>query len=140
VADSGLMNQSNIALPESGNYKYIIGARINNEIKEWALSLPKQDGAFNETRKGQARLIVGYSDNRAGKDRHNGEKGVKRLEKAYRRGNIAKENINKRGYNKFLEISDNVRVSINQDKIKQDERWDRHKGPDQYRFARKGST
>jgi transposase len=127
VADSGLMNQRNIALLESGNYKYIIGARIkneSNEIKEWALSLEKQDGGFNETRKGLARLIVGYSENRAKKDRHNREKGVKRLEKTYRSGNITKENINKRGYNKFLEISDNVRVAINQDKIKQDEQWD----------------
>lgn len=127
VADSGLMSQRNIALLESGNYKYIIGARIkneSNEIKAWALSLEKQDGGFYETRKGLARLIVGYSDNRAKKDWHNREKGVKRLEKAYRSGNITKENINKRGYNKFLEISDNVRVAINQDKIKQDEQWD----------------
>jgi len=131
VADSGLMNQSNIALLESGNYKYIIGARIkneSNEIKTWALSLPKQDGAFNETRKGLTRLIVGYSDNRAKKDRHNRAKGVKRLEKAYRSGNITKENINKRGYNKFLEISDNVKVAISQDKIEQDQKWDGLKG------------
>jgi transposase len=131
VADSGLMSQSNIALLELGNYKYIIGARIkneSNEIKTWALSLPKRDGEFNETLKGHARLIVGYSDNRAKKDRHNREKGVKRLEKAYRSGNITKENINKRGYNKFLEISDNVKVAINQDKIKQDEQWDGLKG------------
>jgi transposase len=127
VADSGLMNQRNIDLLESGNYKYIIGARIkneSNEIKTWALSLIKKDGAFYETLKDRARLIVGYSDSRARKDRYNREKGVKRLEKAYRSGNITKENINKRGYNKFLEISDNVKVAINQDKIKQDEQWD----------------
>ncbi len=127
VADSGLMNQRNIALLESGNYKYIIGARIkneSNEIKTWALSLRKQDGEFNETRKGLARLIVGYSTKRANKDRHNREKGVKRLEKAYRSGKITKENINKRGYNKFLEISDNVKVTISSDKIEQDEKWD----------------
>lgn len=131
VADSGLMNQSNIIMLDSGNYKYIIGARIkneSNEIKIWALSLAKQDGEFYETTKNQARLIVGYSENRAKKDRFNREKGVKRLEKAYRSGNITKENINKRGYNKFLEISDNVKVAINQDKIKQDEQWDGLKG------------
>jgi len=127
VADSGLMNQRNIDLLESGNYKYIIGARIkneSNEIKAWALSLAKHDGSFYETRKATARLIVGYSDNRARKDKYNREKGVKRLEKAYRSGNITKENINKRGYNKFLEISDNVKVTISQNKIKQDEQWD----------------
>lgn len=127
VADSGLMNQSNIAQLEAKNYKYIIGGRIKNEsnqIKQWALSLSKQDGVFYETRKGQARLIVGYSANRAKKDKYNREKGVKRLEKAYKGGKITKDNINKRGYNKFLDISDNVKVSINQEKIIQDEQWD----------------
>jgi transposase len=131
VADSGLMNQRNIALLESGNYKYIIGARIKNEsndIKAWALSLDKQEGEFNEKRKGSTRIIIGYSANRAKKDRYNREKGIKRLEKAYRSGNITKENINKRGYNKFLDISDNVKVSINKERIEEDEKWDGLKG------------
>jgi transposase len=131
VADSGLMNKSNISLFESGGYKYIIGARIKNEneeIKQWILSLEKRNGAFDETIRGESRLIVGYSENRAKKDKHNREKGVKRLLKAYKSGNITKENINKRGYNKFLDISDNVKVVINQQKISDDENWDGLKG------------
>jgi transposase len=131
VADSGLMNRKNIAMLESGGYKYIVGARIKNEeddIKQWILSLEKRDGEFNETNKGDAKLIVGYSQSRAKKDRYNREKGVERLKKAYKSGNINKENINKRGYNKFLEISDNVKVTINQEKINDDEKWDGLKG------------
>ena len=131
VADSGLMNKTNIALLESAGYKYIIGARIKNEedkIKQWILSQGKQDGLFCETAKGQGRLIVGYSDKRAKKDRYNREKGIKRLKTAYKSGILSKENINKRGYNKFLELSDNVKVEINQDKIYEDEKWDGLKG------------
>lgn len=131
VADSGLMNKTNIALLELGGYKYIIGARIKNEtagIKQWILSLEKQNGAFYETKKGDCRLIVGYSESRAKKDKYNREKGVKRLKAAYKSGQITKGNINKRGYNKFLEISDNVQVSISQDKINEDEQWDGLKG------------
>lgn len=132
VADSGLMNKTNISLLESGGYKYILGARIKNEseeVKQWILSLEKQDGWFYELGKlPNSRLIVGYSRKRAEKDAYNREKGVKRLQKAYNSGNITKENINKRGYNKFLEISDNVRVKINPDKISQDEKWDGLKG------------
>jgi transposase len=131
VADSGLMNKANIALLESGEYKYIIGARIKNEseeIKRWILSQRKQDGVFFETTKDQARLIVSYSDKRAKKDQYNREKGVKRLKTAYKSGTITKENINKRGYNKFLELSDNVKVQINQDKINEDQKWDGLKG------------
>jgi transposase len=128
VADSGLMNKTNIALLEQGNYKYIIGARIKNEteeIKQWVLSLDKTEGEFYELGKlPKSRLIVSYSEKRAKKDRYNREKGVDRLKTAYKSGTITKENVNKRGYNKFLEISDNVKVTINQDKIREDEKWD----------------
>lgn len=132
VADSGLMNKSNISLLESNGYKYIIGAKIKNEIqeiKQWLLSLEKQDGAFYELGKlPHSRLIVSYSEKRAKKDAYNREKGIKRLQKSYRSGHITKENINKRGYNKFLEISDNVKVTINNDKINEDKKWDGLKG------------
>lgn len=132
VADSGLMNKKNQSLLESEGYKYIIGARIKNEseeIKQWILSLEKQDGSFYELGKlPKSRLIVGYAVERAKKDRYNREKGVKRLKTAYKGGTITKENINKRGYNKFLEISDNVQVVINEDKINEDEKWDGMKG------------
>ena len=131
VADSGLMNKKNIMLLASGGHKFIIGARIKNEneeVKQWILSLANRDGEFYETSTGLNRLIVGYSENRAKKDRYNREKGVKRLTKAYRSGHITKENINKRGYNKFLEISNSIKVVINQDKINEDEKWDGLKG------------
>ena len=132
VADSGLMNKSNISLLESGGYKYIIGARIKNEtedVKQWILSLDKIDGSFHELGKlPKSRLIVSYSEKRAKKDRYNREKGVKRLKVNYKSGRLTKENINQRGYNKFLEISDDVQVAISQEKISEDEKWDGLKG------------
>jgi transposase len=132
VADSGLMNKTNISLLESGGYKYIIGANIKSEteeIKEWILSQDKIEGSFYELGKlPKSRLIIGYSEKRAKKDKYNREKGVKRLKKAYKSGKITKENVNKRGYNKFLEISDNITVTINHGKIREDEKWDGLKG------------
>ncbi|OIP01311.1 MAG: hypothetical protein AUJ98_04890 [Bacteroidetes bacterium CG2_30_33_31] len=131
VADSGLMSKSNITQLQSGGYKYIVGALIKNEteeIKRNILSLEKHDNEFHELKKGDSRLIVSYSSLRATKDKYNREKGVKRLQKAYKTGNITKENINKRGYNKFLEISDNIKVIINEEKIHEDEKWDGLKG------------
>lgn len=132
VADSGLMNNENIKLLEENKYKYIIGARIKNEtqeIKQWILSLETQDGCFYELGKlPRCRLIVGYSQNRAKKDKHNREKGIKRLEKEYKSGSITKDKVNKRGYNKFLEVDNDIKVNINYDKIKEDERWDGWKG------------
>ena len=132
VADSGLMNGDNIADLEENGYKYIIGAKIKTEskkIKEWILSQPKNDCQMVEYDKGNGkRLLVGYTDNRARKDAYNREKGVRRLEKAYRRGTLTKENINKRGYNKFLTMEGDVRVSIDYDKLETDAKWDGLKG------------
>jgi transposase len=109
-----------------------LGAKIKTEsqvIQSWIFSLQKQHGAFYEYQKTkQARLIVCYSNDRAKKDRYNREKGIKRLEKEYTTETLTKDKVNKRGYNKFLEISDDVKVSINYDKIKEDERWDGLKG------------
>ena len=132
VADSGLMNSENIAFLERKNYKYIIGARIKNEGKaaaDWILSQNKADGAFYEYQKSEkCRLVVGYSAKRAKKDSYNREKGIRRLEKDYKNGLITKDKINKRGYNKFLEISGDVEAKIKYEKIKEDEKWDGFKG------------
>lgn len=132
VADSGLMNGDNIADLEANGYKYIIGAKIKTEskrIKEWILTQPKNDCQMIEFDKGDGRrLLVGYSADRARKDAYNREKGVRRLEKAYRRGTLTKENINKRGYNKFLTMEGDVKVSIDYDKLETDAKWDGLKG------------
>lgn len=132
VADSGLMNNDNIAELETNGYKYIIGARIKNEsrkTKDWILAQQKMDGRMVECDKGNGRkLLVGYTEARARKDAYNREKGIRRLEKAFHNGTLTKDNINKRGYNKFLKMEGDVRVSINYEKLEEDARWDGLKG------------
>ncbi len=132
VADSGLMSKKNIALLQSAGYKYIIGARIRNEAKqisEWILGLEKKDGTVHERKKANSnRLIVSYTDKRAAKDEFNRDRGVKRLEQEFKSGKITKDKINKRGYNKFLTISDDITVAIDMDKIDEDAKWDGWKG------------
>lgn len=132
VADSGLMSTKNVELLESAGYKYILGARIRNEspkMKDWVLSVNRTDGNVEECRKSDTqRLIVSYSESRARKNAWNRDKGVDRLRKAYAKGTLTKENVNKRGYNKFLEISKDITVRIDEDKIAEDSLWDGLKG------------
>lgn len=132
VADSGLMNKNNVALLRQAGYKYIIGARIKNEstdVKQWILSLEKADKAcYSYERENGERLIVSYSDKRAKKDAYNRDRGIARLRKAYKSGRITKNQVNRRGYNKFLEISRDIEVVISEEKIAEDCRWDGLKG------------
>ena len=118
-------------LQEAG-YNYILGARIKSEsasVKQWILSLEKVDKAcYNYKRENGERLIVSYSDKRAKKDAYNRDRGIARLRKAYKTGRITKSQVNKRGYNKFLEISNDIAVVISEEKIAEDCKWDGLKG------------
>ena len=132
VADSGLMNRNNVTLLQKAGYRYILGARIKNEnkdVKQRILSLDKKDNVCNEIkRQNGERLIVSYSEKRAKKDSYNRNRGIARLRKAYQSGHITKQQVNRRGYNKFLEISRDIDVSISDEKIAEDYKWDGLKG------------
>jgi len=148
VADSGLMTKKNVKLLQTGMYKYILGARIRNEakaVREWILSLEKVEGTYYEYEREQTvpnpdsndpkavlkikeRLILTYSKDRAKNDAENRKRGIERLRHDFGSGTIKKENINRRGYNKFLEITNDVGIVINEEKIAEDAKWDGWKG------------
>ncbi len=132
VADSGLMNGTNVELLRQAGYKYVIGARIKSEnthVKQWILGLSKKDNHLQEYKRSNGeRLILHYSEKRARKDAYNRERGIARLRKTYQSGKLTKQQVNKRGYNKFLEISKDVEVVISEQKIAEDSQWDGLKG------------
>ena len=74
------------------------------------------------------RLIISYSEKRKAKDRHNREKGLKRLEEKVKTNKLTKEAINNRGYNKYLKLEGQTNVTIDYQKFKADSVWDVLKG------------
>ena len=102
MADSGLLNKTNVELLRQAGYKYILGARIKKEpakVIEWILTQEKASGAYYEyARENGERLVLGYSEQRAKKDAHNRDKGIERLRKAYGSGVLTKalflQNVN----------------------------------------------
>lgn len=132
VADAGLLSKENIELLEEGGHEYILGARIRSsdkKLKEQILSLNLKNGENKTIHiKERTKLIVGYSASRARKDAFNRERGLKKLEKQMRSGKLTKSNINNRGYNRFLIIENEVKVSIAEQKIQDDRKWDGLKG------------
>ena len=98
-------------------------------IKQWILSLKTEDQPCHEYRhQNGERLIVSYSGKRASKDACKRNRGVAPLRQACKSGRITKQQINKRGHNKFLEISKDIEVSISEQKIAEDSKWDGLKG------------
>jgi len=74
------------------------------------------------------KLIISYSDARAKKDNANRERGIDKLKKSIKAKKLTKAQINNKGYNKFLKMTREVGVSIDDSKIKQDKLWDGLKG------------
>lgn len=132
VADSGLISQANKELLVQSGYEYILGARIKSEsfaIRQAILSLSIADGELKLINKPEGnRLIIGYSTNRAKKDKANRERGLAKLEKRIQSGKLTKSSINNRGYNKYLKLDGQIQVSIDRDKFNQDSKWDGLKG------------
>lgn len=131
VADSGLLSKSNIEELQSKKYEFILGARIKNEeaaIKRKILELSLRNGQSEVIKKGDLRLIITYSEDRAKKDRYNREKGIRKLDKQIRLGRLTKASINNRGYNKFLKLEGQILVALDQHKIQHDSKWDGLKG------------
>ncbi len=131
IADSGLLSNANIEELIAGKYEFILGARIKNEnqtIKRKILSLGLKNGQSAVIEKGGLKLVVTYSDERAAKDRYNREKGLKRLEKIIAKGKLTKSSINNKGYNKYLKLEGELKITIDKDKYNQDAQWDGIKG------------
>jgi transposase len=132
VADSGLLSSENVKELEQNKYGYILGARLKNEkenIKKKILALKLQNGESAEVLKDKnSKLIISYSDSRAKKDAFNRKRGLEKLENNIRKGKLTKSNINNRGYNKYLQLDGDVKISIDYEKYKKDQEWDGLKG------------
>ncbi|MEJ0103140.1 MAG: IS1634 family transposase [Bacteroidota bacterium] len=127
IADAGLLSHQNIQALCDLNYQFILGARIKNEsgsLQQQILSYTWSNGQTRTINKNDGlRLIVSYSEARAYNDNKNRERGLRRLEKAIQKGKLTKKHINNRGYNKYLQLSGEVVIKIDYEKIKQDAKW-----------------
>jgi transposase len=132
VADAGLMSSKNLKELTDHQYDFIIGAKIKNEahtIQAKILSCQLEDGQSTEVKKDDTqRIIISYSKARASNDAHNRNKGLERLKKQLVTGKLTKAHINNKGYNKYLKLEGEIKVAIDEDKFKDDAKWDGLKG------------
>jgi transposase len=62
------------------------------------------------------------------KDKENREKGLEKLKQKITSGKLTKQNINNKGYNKYLKLEGEATVSIDENKFLADAAWDGLKG------------
>jgi transposase len=131
IADAALLSQKNINALNANHYQYILGGRIKNEtesIKAKIIALEVKEDGPRELKSKNGRLIVSYSTRRAHNDKKNRDKGLMRLEKRVASGKLNKDHINNRGYNKYLRLSGEIKVTIDYEKYHADSVWDGLKG------------
>ena len=132
VADAGLLSSKNIKGLVDKQYQYILGARIKNEnevMTKRILAAKLNDGeSIALKREDASLLIVSYKKSRALKDKKNRKKGLENLEKKVKTGKLSKQNINNKGYNKYLKMEGETKISIDYDKYKEEDSWDGLKG------------
>lgn len=134
VADAGLLSKDNLDYLKENKYLFIVGARIKNEsaqiTKKILIKAPtmKDNDYFSIRKPDQTKLIITYSDKRAKLNKRYRDKGLKRLRKEVESGKLKKEHINHRGYNKFLSLTGEVNIAIDEQKIIEDQKWDGLKG------------
>jgi hypothetical protein len=134
VADAAMLSKANLDALDAAKYPFIVAARLRNEaqvmqaeILQRCAGLTNGQSMVIDQQAGR-RLIVSYSDNRAKKDAHNRDRGLARLRKRVNSGKLTKEHLNNRGYNRFLKLTGEVTVEIDESQVEQAARWDGLKG------------
>lgn len=134
IADSALLSKANIEQLLEQDYQFILGARIKNESEEFKQKILNKTKSISDGENvviekfDGVRLVIGYSEKRARKDLANREKGLKRLRDRVKNGKLNKKSINNRGYNKFLTLEGEIKVSVDELKAQSEQQWDGLKG------------
>jgi transposase len=135
ISDSAMLSKDNIDKLESlkdQNISYIVGARLKNmtkSLKEKILDSKnylkvKKDYYIADVADTDKRIIVSYSAKRAAKDAHERERAVAKLMAKLDRSASPKSHLSNHGYRKYLKVEGASRVTLDQDKILDDSKWD----------------
>jgi transposase len=134
VADAAMLSKNNLDALDEAKYPFIVAARLRNEAQAMQAEILHRCAGLTNGKSvvidhpTGRRLIVSYSDTRAKKDAHNRTRGLARLRQRVRSGKLTKEHLNNRGYNRFLKLTGEVTVELDQSQVEQAARWDGLKG------------
>ena len=132
VADGGMFNRYNLEELEEEGFEYIVGARLrnlNNQLKEKVLDRKHYRGEkdfciaqfeYQDNKK----LIVSYKESRAQKDALDRAKAIDKLRKRLDQVRNPKEYLSNYGYKRYLKVSGESQIELDEAKVEEDSRWD----------------
>ncbi|MBM3192408.1 MAG: IS1634 family transposase [Chlamydiae bacterium] len=137
VADRAMMSDDNLTSMEEAGLRYIVAAKLRTFSQAWQSTiLQRADESsveiFGETAKIQEhefkgrRLIVSHSESRQKKDEADRERLLQRLQgKPLKDGKMKEKSlITNRGYLKYFKESVSGEVIFDEEKLKEEAKWD----------------
>ena len=130
-----MLSEDNIKMLESleeHNLSYIVGARLKNmesSLKEKILDgrnyrKVKKDYSIACIQDRDRKIIVSYSESRARKDASDRKKAVAKLMAKLDRLKSPKSYLSNHGYRKYLKVEGKSKLSLDEEKIATDAKWD----------------
>ena len=128
TADSAMLNKKNLDYLEESGLEYIVAARLRNLTEKWKQTVTKTNSylaiansnGYEKLRSfdyGKGRkLIVTYSRKLANKNKYDRDKAIEKLRKKLEKNSQASSLISNYGYKKFLKITGNSKVLLDEDK------------------------
>ena len=132
VADGGMFSRCNLKELEDEGFEYIVGARLRNlsdKLKEKVLDRGHYKGKkdfciaqfeYQDNKK----LVVSYKESRAQKDALDRAKAIDRLKKKLNQQKNPKEYLSNYGYKRYLKVSGESQIELDEMKVEEDSRWD----------------
>ena len=135
VADAAMMSEANLAALEETKIKYVIAAKLKTVFKKNPDAILKKRGELiyfqNEPYWKQEmklsngrRLVVTYNEKRAYKDKEDRRRVIEKVQKKVGSGKNIKKLVSNRGYQKFLAVEGEGKITFDEEKIAQEELWD----------------
>lgn len=135
VCDSAMLSKDNIKMLEGleeHNFSYIVGARLKNmagSLKDKILDHNnykkiKSGYSIGTFLNGSRRVVVSWREGRALKDASDRKKAIAKLIKKLNKSKSPKSHLSNHGYRKYLKVEGKSRLSLDENKIAADARWD----------------
>lgn len=135
VADRGMLSRDNIAYLDNNKLHYIVGSRLKSLGKKqqqmiinWIESLEKSKVEKEVTHRidlgGKQYLILSYKPSRAKKDKAERDSAIQKLQARLSRSKNPKQLISNYGFQKFISVSGDATLQIDEQKMEGAAIWD----------------